>query len=119
MGEERAAAQSLEVEQGVFYSMRKRFSGGPAQAYAYMLFVLIYVPCIVAVATMAREIGFGLTLFSVFYLTVLGWIVSTLFYQLTVGFQVVWIAVPLSLLAAIYVFLHVLGKRHGHPNTAA
>jgi ferrous iron transport protein B len=118
MGDEYTAAQSLDVEQGVFYSMRKRFTGGPAQAYAYMLFVLIYVPCVVAVAAMAREIGFGLTLFSVLYLTVLGWIVSTLFYQLSVGFQAVWIVIPLSLLIMIYGFLHVLGKIYGHPDTA-
>ena len=109
MGDEYAAARTLEVEQGVFYSMRKRFTGGPAQAYAYMLFVLIYVPCIVAVAAMAREIGFGFTLFSVLYLTVLGWIVSTLFYQLTVGHQLLWIAIPLALVCMIYGFLHVLG----------
>ena len=109
MGDEYAAARTLEVEQGVFYSMRKRFTGGPAQAYAYMLFVLIYVPCIVAVAAMAREIGFVFTLFSVLYLTVLGWIVSTLFYQLTVGHQMLWIAVPLALVCVIYGFLYVLG----------
>ncbi len=109
MGDEYAAARTLEVEQGVFYSMRKRFTGGPAQAYAYMLFVLIYVPCIVAVAAMAREIGFGFTLFSVLYLTVLGWIVSTLFYQLTVGHQMLWIAIPLALVCVIYGFLYVLG----------
>ena len=109
MGDEYAAARTLEAEQGVFYSMRKRFTGGPAQAYAYMLFVLIYVPCIVAVAAMAREIGFVFTLFSVLYLTVLGWIVSTLFYQLTVGHQMLWIAIPLALVCVIYGFLYVLG----------
>jgi len=112
MGDEYAAARTLEVEQGVFYSMRKRFTGGPAQAYAYMLFVLIYVPCIVAVAAMAREIGFVFTLFSVLYLTVLGWIVSTLFYQLTVGHQMLWIAIPLALVCVIYGFLYVLGTRN-------
>jgi len=111
MSDEYAAAESLEVEQSVFYSMRKRFTGGPAQAYAYMLFVLIYVPCIVAVAAMAREIGFGFTLFSVLYLTVLGWIVSTLFYQLTVGHQLLWIVVPVALVGTIFGLLHVLGKR--------
>ena len=111
MGDEYTAAESLEVEQSVFYSMRKRFTGGPAQAYAYMLFVLIYVPCIVAVAAMAREIGFGFTLFSVLYLTVLGWVVSTLFYQLTVGHQLLWIVVPVALVGMIFGLLHVLGTR--------
>ncbi len=107
--DEDAAARALEVESSVFYSMRKRFTGGTAQAYAYMLFVLIYFPCIVAVAAMAREIGMGFMIFSVLYLTVLGWIVSTLFYQLTVGHQILWIAVPLALIAVIFGVLHVLG----------
>ncbi len=107
--DEDAAARALEVESSVFYSMRKRFTGGTAQAYAYMLFVLIYFPCIVAVAAMAREIGMGFTIFSVLYLTVLGWIVSTLFYQLTVGHQILWIAVPLALIAVIFGVLHALG----------
>ncbi|MCK4925641.1 MAG: ferrous iron transport protein B, partial [Spirochaetes bacterium] len=107
--DEDAAARALEVESSVFYSMRKRFTGGTAQAYAYMLFVLIYVPCIVAVAAMAREIGMGFTIFSVLYLSVLGWIVSTLFYQLTVGHQILWIAAPLALIAVIFGVLHALG----------
>ncbi len=107
--DEDAAARALEVESSVFYSMRKRFTGGTAQAYAYMLFVLIYFPCIVAVAAMVREIGMGFMIFSVLYLTVLGWIVSTLFYQLTVGHQILWIAVPLALIAVIFGVLHALG----------
>ena len=107
--DEDAAARALEVESSVFYSMRKRFTGGTAQAYAYMLFVLIYFPCIVAVAAMAREIGMGFMIFSVLYLTVLGWIVSTLFYQLTVGHQILWIAVPLALITVIFGVLHALG----------
>lgn len=109
--DEDAAARALEVESSVFYSMRKRFTGGPAQAYAYMLFVLIYFPCIVAVAAMAREIGMGFTIFSVLYLTVLGWIVSTLFYQLTVGHQILWIAVPLALTSVILGVLRALSVR--------
>jgi ferrous iron transport protein B len=110
--DEYTAARALKVESSVFYSMRKRFTGGPAQAYAYMLFVLIYVPCIVAVAAMAREVGSALTLFSIIYLTVLGWVVSTLFYQLTVGHQMLWIFVPLATVAVIYGLLHTLGTWH-------
>jgi ferrous iron transport protein B len=111
IADEYTAARALQVESSVFYSMRKRFTGGPAQAYAYMLFVLIYVPCIVAVAAMAREVGIGLTIFSVLYLTVLGWIMSTLFYQLTVGHQILWIAVPVALASVILGVLRALSVR--------
>ena len=108
--DEEAAAEELEIETGVFGSMRKRFEGGPAQAYAYLLFILIYIPCIVAIAAMGREIGAGLTIFSAGFLTALAWIVSTLFYQLTVGFQAVWIIAPVALLATIIIGLRIVGK---------
>ena len=108
--DEEAAAEELEIETGVFGSMRKRFEGGPAQAYAYLLFILIYIPCIVAIAAMGREIGAGLTIFSAGFLIALAWIVSTLFYQLTVGFQAVWIIAPVALLATIIIGLRIVGK---------
>jgi ferrous iron transport protein B len=110
IADDEAAAEELEIETGVFGSMRKRFEGGPAQAYAYLLFILIYIPCIVAVAAMGREIGAGLTIFSAGFLTALAWIVSTLFYQLTVGFQAVWIITPVALLATIIIGLRIVGK---------
>jgi len=108
-----AAMKELGVRPSVFSSIRKRFSGGPAQAYAYLLFVLIYVPCIVAVSAMAREIGPGFAAFSVLYLTVLGWIVSTLFYQLTVGHQIMWILIPLALIGVMAGILYALGRERG------
>ncbi len=110
ISDEEAAEEELEIEFGVFASMRKRFEGGGAQAYAYLLFILIYVPCVVAIAATAREIGGRLTIFSIFYLTTLGWIVSTLFYQLTVGFQAVWIITPIALLIALIAGLKIVGK---------
>ena len=110
ISDEEAAEEELDIESGAFASMRKRFEGGGAQAYAYLLFILIYVPCVVAIAATAREIGGGLTIFSIFYLTPLGWIVSTLFYQLTVGFQAVWIITTIALLIALIAGLKIVGK---------
>ncbi|OCC16023.1 Ferrous iron transport protein B [Dissulfuribacter thermophilus] len=61
-------------------SLRKalRESGlTPLTAYAFMVFVLIYVPCMVTVTTIWRETGsYAWTAFSVSYLMVLAWIVS-------------------------------------------
>ena len=110
ISDEEAAAEELEIEKTVFGSMRRRFTGGGLQAYAYLLFILIYVPCLVAIAATAKEIGAGLTIFSVLYLTALGWIVSTLFYQLTVGFQLIWIFIPVALLIALIAGLKIAGR---------
>ncbi len=52
------------------------------QAYSFMLFTLIYTPCLSTVATLrseSRNIGF--TLFSVAWSLVLAWLVSLAFYQ--------------------------------------
>jgi len=55
---------------------------GKAGAFAYLLFVLIYVPCVAAVAAVQREVGWRWTIFLIVYLTILAWALSTLFYQL-------------------------------------
>ncbi len=54
---------------------------GRAGAFAYLLFVLIYMPCVAAVAAIQRETGWKWMSFSVFYLTALAWTIATLFYQ--------------------------------------
>lgn len=61
--------------------MMKSF-GGKVGAFAYLLFVLIYMPCVAAVAAIQRETGWKWMLFSLFYLTGLAWVVAVLFYQL-------------------------------------
>ena len=55
---------------------------GKAGAFAYLLFVLIYSPCVAAIAAIQRETGWKWMTFSVVYLTVLAWSFATLFYQL-------------------------------------
>lgn len=55
---------------------------GKAGAFTYLLFVLIYSPCVAAIAAIQRETGWKWMAFSVGYLTVLAWSLATLFYQL-------------------------------------
>jgi ferrous iron transport protein B len=117
IGDEQAAADELEVETGVFSALRSRFHSG-AGAYAYLLFVLIYIPCVAVLGVAAREIGGGMTVFMTGYLTLLGWIVATLFFQLTVGGSLLWTAVPVALGALMVGGLVLAGKagrRTGSP----
>ena len=51
-------------------------------AFALMLFVLIYFPCVAAVAAIRKELGKGWGLFTMFYTTGLAWIISFAFYQI-------------------------------------
>lgn len=55
----------------------------PLIAYTYMLFVLIYFPCIATIAAIKNESGsWKWAMFSAGYTTLLAWIVSFLVYQI-------------------------------------
>ncbi|MCD4690474.1 ferrous iron transport protein B [bacterium] len=54
----------------------------PRAAFAFMLFVLLYTPCIIAVMMLYKELGAGWMWFSIAYQTVLAWLVSFAAYQL-------------------------------------
>lgn len=56
-------------------------------AYAFLIFVLLYTPCISVIATMKKEYGNKMTAFSVTYQLILAWVVSFLVY--TVGALVI------------------------------
>jgi len=51
-------------------------------AYAYMLFTLLYFPCIAAIATIGSEAGWKWAGFTCIYTTVLAWVVSAVFYRI-------------------------------------
>ena len=51
-------------------------------AYSFMVFVLLYTPCMAVIAAMKKEYGGKFALFSVFYQLALAWIVSFLTYNL-------------------------------------
>ncbi len=96
---------------GIIGNLQRGFSGNPLQAYAYLLFILIYFPCVAVFGATAKEMGLGWAWLSAGYLTVLGWALATLFFQLTVGFSILWISVSLLLLAASFLALLIAGKR--------
>ncbi len=54
----------------------------PQAAYAMMLFILLYFPCISTLATIRKEIGGKWMWFSLIYSTTLAWVVAFAFYQI-------------------------------------
>lgn len=109
--DEDSVAEAVDADKSIFAALRAKFTQGPHQAFAYLLFVLLYAPCLAAIATVIREAGafFGWILIG--YLTVLGWCVATLYYQITLGHSALWIAVPTVMLASVCAFFYFLGKR--------
>jgi len=102
-----AVAEDQEVTKSTFGAMIKRFDGRIG-AIAYLLFVLIYYPCLAAIAAIYRETNLKWTIFIGTYLTLLAWAVATLFYQLATfgrhpGESLTWVAViGLAFIAFIY-----------------
>ncbi|OHD11631.1 MAG: ferrous iron transport protein B [Spirochaetes bacterium GWB1_36_13] len=58
---------------------RKKTSG--ASAYAYLLFILIYVPCIAVLSTVKKELGTKWMWIQIGYLLTLAYGISALFFQ--------------------------------------
>lgn len=53
----------------------------PLSAFAFMLFVLLYFPCIATVATLKREIGTRWAVFTVLHSLLLAWVVAFIVFQ--------------------------------------
>lgn len=97
------------VRRGVPAAMRYHF-GSEAAAFAYLLFVLLYVPCVATLAALRREAGMGWTVFSLVYQTALAWLTATLFFQMAtwklhpVSSQITLAGCLTAILIAIMVF---------------
>jgi ferrous iron transport protein B len=75
---------------GVLYGAGEKASIGaamiaggwvPAAAYAFMVFVLLYTPCLATVSVIRREVSTAVAAFSVGYSLVLAWIVAFVAYR--------------------------------------
>jgi ferrous iron transport protein B len=75
-----ASAPIEETHASVFGVMYERF-GGQVAAFSYLLFVLLYVPCISATAAMVRELNRRWALFSALWTTGVAYGVAVIFYQ--------------------------------------
>jgi ferrous iron transport protein B len=54
----------------------------PLVAYGFMLFVLLYFPCIATITAIKKELGVKWAVFVVFYTTGMAWLVSFAVYQI-------------------------------------
>lgn len=96
-------------DSGLFYLLRQRFT--PVAAYSYLLFVLIYCPCIAAISASRREMGILLGVVQVVYLTLLAWALSALFFQLLEGHNLLYILLSLGILVGLIGGFRLIGRR--------
>jgi ferrous iron transporter FeoB len=71
-----------EMATGAMGVMSTKF-GSAAAAYSYLIFVLLYIPCISVMGAIARESSRGWMTFSVLWGLNIAYSLSTLFYQAT------------------------------------
>jgi len=77
-----AAAQAQNVNEDVFGAMAVRFDG-QAGAFAYLLFILLYSPCVATIGAIRREAGPRWAAFVVSWSTGIAFITASLFYQIS------------------------------------
>lgn len=75
-----ASSPEERLNHHAYGEMVRRFNG-QANAFAYLLFVLLYFPCVSATAAMVREVQKGWTLFSVCWTTGLAYAMAVIYYQ--------------------------------------
>ena len=114
-GDQQAAAADLEVKSSSFGAMVTRFDGSVG-AFAYLLWVLLYAPCVAATAAIRRETDGRWVVFTLAYMTGLAWIFATLFYQSFTfiqhpGESLAWMAAALALLLVLGKGIWSYGQR--------
>ena len=111
-----AAAEQQEVTIATFKVMQDQFDG-QIGAFAYLLFILLYAPCVAATAAIYRETSPGWALFVVCWTTFVAYATATLFYQgmkfseqpVTAG---IWFSSLILLFVAVLSILRLYGTRH-------
>ena len=93
-------------------ALRRHFPKGFHQMFSFLLFVLLYVPCLAATGVVFREIGkFYGTIF-VGYLTLLGWSVATIYHAIMVSGSSLWLSIGTGLIVAMFGGFWAYGRKH-------
>jgi len=119
------AATEQEVSHALFGTLVKYFNG-QAGAFSYLLFILLYVPCVAAIAAVKRETGTRWALFSIFWSLYLAYSMATSFYQLATftdhpAQSLIWLAIFSAGFVLIWLTLRQMGQQllAINPNTTA
>ena len=93
-------------------ALRRHFPKGVHQMFSFLLFVLLYVPCLAATGVVFREIGKLYGVIFVGYLTLLGWSIAAIYHAVMVSHSSLWLCTGVGILAAMFGAFWCYGKRH-------
>lgn len=76
------AKEAIVSTMGILYPAESALTAfTPVTAYAFMVFVLLYFPCVATITTLRKEIGAKWAWYSVVQSLVLAWVLSFVIYQ--------------------------------------
>ncbi len=109
------AADEQKVKTHTFAAMQRSYDG-KAGAFAYLLFILLYAPCVAATAAIHRETNTGWTVFVVCWTTGIAYMTATVFYQIMTferhpEYSLLWITGLISAFIMVIVALWLTGKQ--------
>ncbi len=116
------AAAAQQVHGATFGAMVRHFDGRHG-AFAYLLFILLYAPCVAATATIRRETGNGWMFFALAWTTGLAYGCASFYYQASTFAHhplqsSAWMTSIAVVLAAFWLLLKMRG-RHPAPTLPA
>jgi ferrous iron transport protein B len=103
MSDTQAIADDQGVSHSIFAAIRQSFDG-TLGAFSYLLFILLYSPCVSALGATHKETGTKWTWFSILWTTFLAYSLATIVYQIGQLEKS-----PVSALSwiSLFVFLHI------------
>jgi ferrous iron transport protein B len=116
-----AAAAEQEVDNATFGAMVKRFDG-QAGAFAYLLFILLYFPCVATIGAIRREAGTRWAVFVAFWTTTIAYITASSYYQISTyaahpEFSAIWlVSVSVFFIALVVALRQWAHKETQHPD---
>lgn len=110
-----AVADEQEIETSTLSNMAALFSG-PFAAFCYLVFVLLYAPCVAVLGAINKEAGWHWTLLVFSWCTGLAYITATVIYQIGTFsvnplFSSLWIAGMLTILVVFILNLKRLSSK--------
>lgn len=115
LSDEATAAEEQGVSLGTIDTIKTLF-GSTSGVFAYLLMVLLYVPCVAAVAAIYREVGTKWTIFACAWTLALGYSAATIFYRVAnfaaaPVYSIVCIVIALAILYGMYCWMKSMAKK--------
>ena len=101
----------------IFGAMQERFDG-QAGAFAFLLFVLLYSPCVATIAVIVREAGAAWAAFVTAWTTFVAYLTASVFYQVAIYAEQPWVSATwvvgsVAAVTGIGLFLRWWARRDG------